>query len=189
MPSEIFIARGNKKLGPFIEQQVREMLDTGMLSRSDLAWHEGLVDWISLQTLLGIKYPPPVPNLHSSTDKPTSYQVPEDLHRLKGIGGWLAFFCVGLTILGPLFSLGKMVSDWEEAKSVLEQYPLFNTICCHGTLCRHYNSSLWVHYRLSYLEREAKWKTSCTAVSLGATWCWPYDYIIHNLRHVIRHVF
>ena len=43
------------------------------------------------------------------------------------VGGWLLFYCVGLVILSPLATFGRMVSDWEEAKPVFDVYPFFKT--------------------------------------------------------------
>ena len=44
-----------------------------------------------------------------------------------GVGGWLVFFCVALTILGPLFSLGRMTIYWEEAEPAFARYPSLRT--------------------------------------------------------------
>ncbi len=41
----------------------------------------------------------------------------------KGVGGWLFFFCVGLTIFGPLLSLFEMNFNWEAAKPAFHQFP------------------------------------------------------------------
>ncbi|WP_441001135.1 GYF domain-containing protein [Fodinibius sp. SL11] len=46
---------------------------------------------------------------------------------LQGVGGWLTFFCVGLTILGPLLSIGNMISGWEGAKQAFDAFPKFET--------------------------------------------------------------
>jgi|GEM_PF-1005530 hypothetical protein len=42
---------------------------------------------------------------------------------LSGVGGWLIFFCVGLTILGPLWSIGQLTSTYEKAKPALDRFP------------------------------------------------------------------
>jgi len=57
---QIHISKNGKQSGPYSESQVRDMLDSGMLSRSDLAWHEGITDWMPLQSVLSITSPPPV---------------------------------------------------------------------------------------------------------------------------------
>jgi len=57
---QIHISKNGKQSGPYSESQVRDMLDSGLLSRSDLAWHEGITDWMPLQSVLSITSPPPV---------------------------------------------------------------------------------------------------------------------------------
>jgi len=41
----------------------------------------------------------------------------------KGVGGWLVFFCAGLTILGPLVYLGQVTMNLEEAEPAFAQFP------------------------------------------------------------------
>lgn len=54
----------------------------------------------------------------------------------KGIGGWLAFFCIGLIILAPIYSLIVMSQDWEASKPTFEQFPslkaavIFENVSC-----------------------------------------------------------
>jgi len=45
----------------------------------------------------------------------------------KGVGGWLVFFCVGLTILSPLASLGQIALSWEQSKPAFDMYPSIRT--------------------------------------------------------------
>lgn len=40
-----------------------------------------------------------------------------------GVGGWLAFFCVGLTIVAPIVALGQAVQSWSEARPSFSNYP------------------------------------------------------------------
>ena len=56
---QIYIARGDQKLGPFPEQEVRAKLQTGEFSPGDLAWAEGSPNWVSLSSLLGTDAPLP----------------------------------------------------------------------------------------------------------------------------------
>jgi len=41
----------------------------------------------------------------------------------KGVGGWLLIFCIGLTILAPLGTLAKILSELETAGPVLSEIP------------------------------------------------------------------
>jgi hypothetical protein len=40
-----------------------------------------------------------------------------------GVGGWLKFFCVSLTILGPLLFLAHMSSLWDKVEPTFHLYP------------------------------------------------------------------
>ena len=49
---QIFITRSEEKSGPFTLDQVREHLEQGVLLPDDLAFHDGLDDWIPLSELM-----------------------------------------------------------------------------------------------------------------------------------------
>jgi hypothetical protein len=71
-----FIGKNGQQLGPFSQDQVRSMIDGGMLSANDLAWHEGRADWAPLGQILGFTtaspYAPPLAN--PSTGCPPTHQ-------------------------------------------------------------------------------------------------------------------
>ena len=46
---EIFIARGEKRKGPYSEDAVRQFLTDGQLDGNELAWHEGLDGWVNVK--------------------------------------------------------------------------------------------------------------------------------------------
>ena len=48
---EIFISRDGQQFGPYPVEQVRELLNQGILQANVLAWHEGLEGWILLGEL------------------------------------------------------------------------------------------------------------------------------------------
>ena len=48
---EIWIGRNGERHGPYKEDDVRQWLRSGQLSREDLAWYEGLADWQPLSVL------------------------------------------------------------------------------------------------------------------------------------------
>lgn len=58
---ELYIARGGQRLGPFPLDEVKQKIESGELSPSDLAWTEGGADWIPLRAYLSPTLPPPVP--------------------------------------------------------------------------------------------------------------------------------
>jgi uncharacterized RDD family membrane protein YckC len=59
MLMEIHIAKNGKQAGPYSETQVKEMLASGSLSGSDLAWHEGLTGWVPVESLFPTTSLPP----------------------------------------------------------------------------------------------------------------------------------
>ena len=66
---QIHITKNGKQSGPYSESHVRDMLESGLLSRSDLAWHDGLTDWMPQQSVLSLTSPPPVREFTSSVNE------------------------------------------------------------------------------------------------------------------------
>jgi lipoprotein NlpI len=56
---EIHIRLAGEEIGPFSETQVRQYMGEGLVSPSDLAIHDGMKDWQSVEELLA-SLPPPV---------------------------------------------------------------------------------------------------------------------------------
>jgi hypothetical protein len=54
---------------------------------------------------------PPLPNQEAN---PTPY---------KGVGGWLLFFCIVLTIIGPLVGIFNLASGFATCYPLLERFP------------------------------------------------------------------
>ncbi len=50
--ASFYIAREGETLGPYTEDQVRELVRNGHLSGGDLTWQDGMKDWESLRTVL-----------------------------------------------------------------------------------------------------------------------------------------
>jgi uncharacterized RDD family membrane protein YckC len=48
---EIWIGRDGERHGPYKEDDIRQWLRSGQVSRDDLAWYEGLADWQPLSVL------------------------------------------------------------------------------------------------------------------------------------------
>ena len=46
---QILIARDGEQFGPYTAEEARDYLAQGALFRNDLAWHEGLTEWIALE--------------------------------------------------------------------------------------------------------------------------------------------
>jgi uncharacterized RDD family membrane protein YckC len=67
---EVWIGREGERHGPYQEEQVKEWLRSGQLSRDDLGWYDGLADWQPLSVL----FP-------DDAAKPASPYAPPDLPR------------------------------------------------------------------------------------------------------------
>lgn len=51
LPASLLILQNGQEVGPFPREAVREMLAAGSLSPQDLAWAEGLPEWVALEAL------------------------------------------------------------------------------------------------------------------------------------------
>ena len=49
---EIYIAKNKTQRGPYDIGQVTQMLQTGILEKYDLYWHEGMLDWAPVGSLI-----------------------------------------------------------------------------------------------------------------------------------------
>lgn len=78
---EIWIGRNGERHGPYKEDDVRQWLRSGQLSREDLAWYEGLADWQPLSVLFPdamSSTPPSAPPAVSMPPAPTVSAALED---------------------------------------------------------------------------------------------------------------
>ena len=125
----IYVSRDGAQSGPFTEGQLHSMLSAKLISPDDLAWREGQPAWETIRTVLGLAEPP---SLNPAALPTAAQSNAEDQLRAKmrkkttlsGVGGWLTFFCVGLTILGPLWSISQLTSTWEKAMPALNRFPV-----------------------------------------------------------------
>jgi hypothetical protein len=42
---------------------------------------------------------------------------------VQGVGGWLLFFCLSLTLFSPIFSLGSLVTSYSESSPYFNGFP------------------------------------------------------------------
>jgi len=57
----IYIHKNDQQIGPYSETQIAEAVSSGQISLEDLAWKEGLTEWVRLGELM--KIPPTRPQL------------------------------------------------------------------------------------------------------------------------------
>ena len=48
---EIYIAKNKTQMGPYDVGQITQMLQSGLLLKHDLYWHEGMLDWAPVSVL------------------------------------------------------------------------------------------------------------------------------------------
>ncbi|MDY6455929.1 RDD family protein [Acinetobacter faecalis] len=85
---QIYLARNNQQAGPYTVEQVNQMLASQQILLTDLAWHEGMVEWKALGELTqgklvyepaGYIAPPSVPNFDKTQQ---TYQNPS-IHNIS----------------------------------------------------------------------------------------------------------
>lgn len=132
MQEQIYIYQDNNRQGPFNTEQIQAMFASGKINANTLAWQPGMAEWGSLAVVL----PEAAGGAQANALPPPLYQAGGDyadsraqvLDPLYGVGGWLLFYCVCLTIIAPLLCLLGSVSGWMQAKTAFERYPLLETI-------------------------------------------------------------
>lgn len=118
---QIHIGKDGGQSGPFSKEQVQAMLATGELRGDELAWTEGQPDWVPLSTLITAEQPSATPAPYNPYAPPTVGGAPLPASYPSGtgpsgIGGWLLFYCISLTILAPLLSLFQAISTVQIAE-------------------------------------------------------------------------
>lgn len=101
----ILIGKDGKQLGPFSEEQIRSMVESGMLASSDLAWHDGRPDWSPLWQILGT--PPPLASSGTSNAPSVSTDVPRPQALI--LGSWVLVGMGFLPGIGILSVIGLLV--------------------------------------------------------------------------------
>jgi hypothetical protein len=104
---EILITRDGQQFGPYTLDDVNAYLASGELNADDMAWHDGMADWLPLRSIEGVVAPrisaPPPPS--ARTGRGNSLVAPDEVSsvaRTKKL--WLACL-VGLLAIGFLIGL------------------------------------------------------------------------------------
>jgi hypothetical protein len=135
MPDLIHIYYKNQQEGPYSPEQIQDMIAKGVVTPVTLAWKEGMSDWAPLNTIVScvarqqvsMPQPPPIaqPAPQTNVTSPSIAGTGP-----KGIGGWLLFFCVSLTILSPLnylYRICKFSLELKQSQLLLVQFPNLKT--------------------------------------------------------------
>jgi len=128
MQTRIYIYQDNNRQGPFSLEQLQDMYDSGKVNAQTLAWRQGMTDWSSLCSVLPSAPPPVVAAGQQAVVTYAAAQPPALQNPLCGVGGWLLFYCICLTILAPLLTLSNSLNAWNAAQAGFELLPLLKTI-------------------------------------------------------------
>ena len=119
--ANIHVQKGGQVSGPYSSDQVKQMLDGGILSLSDEGWREGLANWVPLSSLLGVVDPPkdssrtPARSSKFAVKPPAVRQAVNLLYAslvITAIRGILAIYFVyeGMGENGPMYSFVGFIS-------------------------------------------------------------------------------
>jgi len=129
-----YLVEGQSRTGPYNADQLWEAVRRGKLSE-----HAMVVDPRGqphvVRSLIASAFttsdpapePLPPPVIAASTLVPDARQLRPADGGPTGIGGWLLFFCVQLTILGPLYSYAQIIDTWAQTEPAFELYPSLRT--------------------------------------------------------------
>ena len=70
----LYISRNGQRYGPYSLPEAQEHIRAGTITATDLAWHEGLPEWVPLHQILGLSVQPPVPPV------PTPLEITNPAH-------------------------------------------------------------------------------------------------------------
>ena len=116
---EIFIGRDGKQLGPFSLSHLQELIDQKRVKTSDMAWYEGLDDWVPLSSVPGLEVAEPksanknrrkAPGTRRTAGKPKRLlsqksallsATTEEMSSFEYVGFWVRVVSQGLD--GPIF--------------------------------------------------------------------------------------
>ncbi|HVF72602.1 MAG TPA: RDD family protein [Chthoniobacterales bacterium] len=113
---QIIIAKDGEQLGPYDETQLKEMVEAGTIALTDLAWRDGLTDWIPVATIIA--------PLEARTDSPpvvsTQISPPRLDENLAGRGARLGAVLLDLLALAVCLLPGLVViwSDGNDETTV-----------------------------------------------------------------------
>ena len=113
--TEILVLKGGQQLGPYTLEEINRQLTAGIIMVSDLAWHEGLIGWVPLATVVGVEPPVPAHGLHPPPPPIYTTGMPAALGGTSSppsngilIGGYICAV-VSLMFLPPVLGLAGII--------------------------------------------------------------------------------
>ena len=112
---QYYLHRNEQQIGPYDEPQIRGMVASGAISRSDLCWREGLADWQPLEAVFQFALPPPItipapisPPPLPSAKPDAQFAHPAAKKKKIGLGTKVV---IGLVLLVGLWAVFKPASS------------------------------------------------------------------------------
>jgi hypothetical protein len=113
---QIHISRNSENYGPYELLEINGYLKDGSLLTTDLAWYDGIPDWIPLSQVPGIqspgRVPPPPPQKHNSLDLDGDLTIRRlaDYERISGIL-WIVLAAIQiLTVVGIIAGIWNILA-------------------------------------------------------------------------------
>jgi len=106
-------AREAKQVGPFSRDDLVGMISKGMLSSSDLVWHEGAADWQSISNFPELRNPPPPRLMVPASNRPLT-PPPRQL-----VPAYTSVQTSGLAIASLCLGVSSVMLVWMPLISVL----------------------------------------------------------------------
>jgi len=97
---QIHVARNGHRMGPFSLEEVNRQLAGGLLSLSDLAWYEGIPNWIALSQVPGVGARSSAPGAAAPAD------ASESGTDLSYAGFWIRLLAYILDAIGLAIPIG-----------------------------------------------------------------------------------
>ncbi len=114
-----YVFTGGAKIGPISESDFRDMFANGKVMPQDLCWTEGMIDWLSVQEVIGSlrNSPPPPPPPHPAPPFiPTHQHLGSKQIDLINWNPALILYCIGNSLV--IMSSIAALRDQEEAASI-----------------------------------------------------------------------
>lgn len=175
---EIWIGRDGERHGPYKEDDVRQWLRSGQVSRDDLAWYEGLADWQPLSVLFPdvvASAPPPASTAAPFTPLPQTTTAALEDHAgfWKRVAAYILDFIV--LYLPNMIIQKSMGGDAarDAMKQTMEASP--GNFQVFATAYNHYYATMWpavlivtiITWLYFAICESSKWQATVGKLALG----------------------